>query len=93
MQQKLAKIKSVIILSACIGVIAFSFHQDRQIQIERQYEPCGGTPEFLENRTRDLMGKVIPSIIAIGTIADYITTNGRKQIWIPTIKEKPKEKS
>ena len=80
MQQKLAKIRSVIVLSACIGVIAFSFHQDRQIQIERQYEPCGGASEFLEervreDRNRDLTGKVIPGIIAVGAIADYVTAN------------------
>lgn len=80
MQQKLAKIRSVIILSACIGVIAFSFHQDRQIQIERQYEPCGGAPEFLEertreDRTRDLAGKLIPGIIAVSAIADFVTVN------------------
>lgn len=80
MQQKLAKIRSVIVLSACIGVIAFSFHQDKQIQLERQYEPCGGAPEFLEertreDRTRDLTGKVIPGIIVIGAIADFVTAN------------------
>lgn len=80
MQQKLAKIRSAIILSACISVIAFSFHQDKQIQIERQYEPCGGAPEFLESRvredsTRALTGKVIPGVIAISAIADYAAIN------------------
>lgn len=80
MRQKLAKIRSVVVLTACIGVMAFSFYQDRQIQLEREYEPCGDAPEFLEkhtreDRTRVLTGKVIPGIIAVGAIADYAAIN------------------
>lgn len=80
MQQKLAKIRSVVVLTACIGVIAFSFYQDKQIQLEREYEPCRGAPEFLESRvredhTRNLTGKVIPGVIAISAIADYAAIN------------------